>query len=85
MNKIEKILDSHIDGGPGAYKGIYDELEEYIKLTVKRHLEMASENAKIKTCDYDMNELVVPRKNICNDHTYHYVDEKSITEIKIDL
>lgn len=30
MNELETILSNHIEGGPGAYKKLYDDLERII-------------------------------------------------------
>ena len=46
MNRLEEILSNHIEGGPGAWKKLYDDIEEYTLQCIKQSLKKASENAK---------------------------------------
>lgn len=52
MNRLEKILNHHISGGPGAWKKLYDDLEDLVNKVGKETLTNAANNATV-TADWD--------------------------------
>ena len=72
MNRLEKILNHHISGGPGAWKKLYDDLEELINNVAEETLKSAAINVSMKMKDnayeLDMMDdiLEVDRASILN-------------------
>lgn len=49
MNRLEEILNEHIEGGPGAYGRLYDDILEWGRQSCEKTLEKAAKNSMIIT------------------------------------
>lgn len=45
MSRLEKILSEHIEGGPGAWKKLYDDIEQYARECCIATQKACAENA----------------------------------------
>lgn len=68
MGRLEEILDNHIEGGAGAWKKLYDDIEIYTKECVIASLEKASypsdEYGNPKSLLYENGDFHVPQSLI---------------------
>lgn len=51
MSRLEEILSEHIEGGAGAWKKLYDDIEQYARECCIASLEKASGNAEANIID----------------------------------
>lgn len=81
MGRLDEILDNHIEGGAGAWKNLYDDIEIYAKECVIASLDNAANKAtllielKSGSGKFRKGQLAY----IADDHDHFEVDKQSIT------
>lgn len=82
----EEIFIKHAGDEPGAWREYaIAAMKEYAEQEVRKHLEVAAENAKNKSVPFDRNLLNNEEWELDNDGNFFQIDKESITETKIEL